>query len=167
MEGIGNKVKVHGIGWIEWRIRDVRQRVITVKTRAYYVPSAKVRLFSPQTYFQENGAGSCLLKWDKCTLTNPSGEVGVFPYNLGNNLPLMLPDWLSPDSNHPTAGLTSHALMGVQYDEIITETAKLLEENNVNLSASQKELCLWHYRLCHRHYLSGWGVGWGRIGWWF
>jgi hypothetical protein len=38
---------------MEWQIRDVLGTVRTIRTRGYLVKSAKVRLFSPQTYFKE------------------------------------------------------------------------------------------------------------------
>ena len=143
MEGIGNKVKVHGKGWVEWRIRDVYGRIIVIKTQAYYVPCAKIRLFSPQTYFQENKGGSCLLEWDKVTLTAPDGTEGEFPYNHGSNLPLMFQDWIE------SGGLSSHCIFNLETGDAIEHTARLMDENNINLQANQKELSLWHYRLCH------------------
>ena len=149
LEGIGNKVPVEGIGMIEWRVRDVFGRILIIQTRAYFVPKASIRLFSPQTYFQEHRGGSALFEWDKVTLTVPDGAIGEFPYNSHSNLPLMLQDWV------PEAGLCSHTMCNLSKGDFIEQTSRLLEQNNLNLDGNGKELSLWHYRLCH--------IGFGRI----
>ena len=55
--GLSNTTKVLGIGTVEWTIRDVFGAIRTLKTEAYYVPEANIRLFSPQTYFHEQQKG--------------------------------------------------------------------------------------------------------------
>ena len=52
MSGLADSVKVHGMGWVEWSIRDTFGQVALNKTKAYYVPSAEIRLMSPQSYFR-------------------------------------------------------------------------------------------------------------------
>ena len=54
LRGLSNTTKVLGVGTVEWTIRDVFGAVRTLKTEAYYVPEANIRLFSPQTYFMNN-----------------------------------------------------------------------------------------------------------------
>jgi hypothetical protein len=96
--GLKGKVKVLGMGKVNWTVFDVHGITRTVRTRAYYIPEGKIlagfsglllqspatgildffrnfpripeffrtgktnygkiRLFSPQTYFQENDRGS-------------------------------------------------------------------------------------------------------------
>ena len=53
MHGIADKIKIKGRGWVEWSIRDVFEHICPIRTQAKYVPSAHIRLFSPQTYFKE------------------------------------------------------------------------------------------------------------------
>ena len=65
MQGLNDSVRVKGIGWVDWTIRDIFNRVALVRTQAYHVPEARVRLLSTQTYFQEHGKGSILQDHEK------------------------------------------------------------------------------------------------------
>ena len=58
MHGIADKIKIEGRGWVEWSIRDAFGNICLIRTQAYYVPSAHIRLFSPQTYFKEQPSDS-------------------------------------------------------------------------------------------------------------
>ena len=144
LRGIGNKVAVKGKGWVEWRVRDVWGHIVVIKTEAYYVPSAKIRLLSPQKFFQESHAGSAHFEWNKVTLTCPDGSVGEFPYQRCSNLPIMLQDHV------PTAGLGRHTVFKLTTGDFLKQCARLLDPNNNNLDGNSKELNLWHYRLGHR-----------------
>jgi hypothetical protein len=62
-----------------------------IRTTAYYVPDASIRIFSPQTYFKEKKAESLIITHDRTTLTLKDGSRMDFPYQ-ENNLPLMLTD---------------------------------------------------------------------------
>jgi hypothetical protein len=46
---------------------------------AHFVPEAKIRLFSPQVYFQENNGSTCELTKDKIKLSLPEGTDLEFP----------------------------------------------------------------------------------------
>ncbi|KAI2505065.1 hypothetical protein MHU86_9341 [Fragilaria crotonensis] len=85
--------KVHGMGMVEWTIYDVYHSVQTIRTMAFYVPDATIRLFSPQTYFFEGGGRGHLLHCDKdqAILLLNNGDKLTFPYNCGTILPFMLP----------------------------------------------------------------------------
>jgi hypothetical protein len=48
LNGLSGCTDVLGIGIVSWTIRDDRGRRHTIRTRAYYVPSTRVRLLSPQ-----------------------------------------------------------------------------------------------------------------------
>ncbi|KAL7564904.1 hypothetical protein ACA910_009393 [Epithemia clementina (nom. ined.)] len=100
MNGLQHATKVAGMGTVKWSIRNYYGIVQTIRTSAFYVPDATIRLFSPQTYFQENGAGCCIVEAKKTTLTLVDGSELEFPYNFGSNLPLMLSD------HHTCMGLT-------------------------------------------------------------
>ena len=63
LKGLSSTTTVEGIGTVEWTIRDVFGLVRTIRVSAYYVPSATIRLFSPQVYFQENNIGVCVESW--------------------------------------------------------------------------------------------------------
>ena len=53
-----DEVTILGFGWVEWTVRDVFGRTAVVRTQAYLIPEGRIRLFSSQSYFQENKAGS-------------------------------------------------------------------------------------------------------------
>ena len=98
--GIADSVPIKGIGWIEWTIRDVFNNVCLVRTRAFLVPKSNIRLFSPQTYFNEAPKGDETAQGtfnrSKLEFTTHSGQRLTFPYSAGGNLPIMLLDWDTP-----------------------------------------------------------------------
>ena len=148
MTGVADKVKVVGIGTVEWNIRDLYGNVGIVRTRAYYVPGATIRLFSPQEYCAEEklhpdgfrpsfrGDGEYL------TLTLRTGDDLTFPYQ-SNNLPLMFTD---ETMSQPTPNV--HDMAYLSKDEMMDSTMTLLRDNH-NLSFKGKFILLWHYRLGH------------------
>jgi hypothetical protein len=64
LRSLDGSINVSGSGFIEWRIQDQHGVIKTIRTRALYVPTAGVRLFSPQSYFKENNDGSLLCEPD-------------------------------------------------------------------------------------------------------
>ena len=152
LNSLDGKIQVHGIGNVEWLIEDMNGTVRVLRTQALYVPSAGVRLFSPQSYFKENLAGSLLCTHDKCALTLPDGDRLEFPYQPGSKLPLMLTEsMLRPDQPKKPSSLV-HVLnvSDVSDGEPAVEAQpSVLSPANLNLTGSQKELLLWHQRLGH------------------
>ena len=74
------------------------------------------------------------------------GSTLVFPYNLQNNLPLMLP------TTTRTVGLTFEDAC-VLGDGFSARTfMSVADETNQNLTASQKELLIWHWKLGHANF---------------
>ena len=148
MKVIKNSIPVKGIGTVEWPIRDVFNNIGIVRTRAYYVPDADIRLFSPQTYIDEQSTenpASMHCTKGKLELVTEKKVTLTFPYNPHSNLPLMFTD---PDVNF--AGLSGAMILNLETNnDLIQRTQTLLDENNHNLSRPKKELLLWHYRLCH------------------
>jgi hypothetical protein len=61
LNGLSSKTEVIGVGTVECTIQDLLGVINTIHTRAYYVPKATIRLFSPQCYFQEQNARSCMI----------------------------------------------------------------------------------------------------------
>ncbi len=51
LQGIGSGLKVTGKGIVRWTFPKVGGGVIIIECMAYYAPSMKCRLFSPQSYF--------------------------------------------------------------------------------------------------------------------
>jgi hypothetical protein len=142
IKGLTAKTRVVGKGTVEWAIRDYWNVVCIIRTTAYNVPDAAVRLFSPQAYFQENAnQGKCVIEGIKTVLHLPNGSTMEFPYNPGNNLPIMLRD------NPTMAGMTcSDAVFLEQHYSSFMSVA---EQTNQNLRPAQKELLQWHFKLGH------------------
>jgi hypothetical protein len=58
LQGLKGKVKVVGVGRVSWTVFDLHGITRTIKTKAYFIPDGNIRLFSTQSYFQENKGGS-------------------------------------------------------------------------------------------------------------
>jgi hypothetical protein len=71
------------------------------------------------------------------------GTTMYFPYNRGSNLPLML------TRSTPMVGLTVHDAEFLHSYERVSACLSVADETNQNLTASQRELLLWHHRLAH------------------
>ncbi len=143
LNGLSSKTEVIGIGTVEFTIRDLFGVVRTIHTRAYYVPKATIRLFSPQSYFQEQDAGSCMVTSKCMVLTLADGTSLEFPYNNGSNLPLMLPD------HQVHIGATRIDRNFLRSAECLSTFLSVTHKTNQNINASQKELLLWHWKLGH------------------
>jgi hypothetical protein len=90
LTGLNLVMKVAGTGTVEWVVQDVTGMVKTIRCRAFYVPNANIRLFSPQQYFMEAEGGHLSLNRNKTVLTLHDGVELEFPYNAANRLPMML-----------------------------------------------------------------------------
>ena len=115
-----------------------------IQTQIYYIPDARIRLLSLQTYFKENRAGSVCQDHEKVQLETPRGEQLMFPYNTGSNLPLMF-----LDDQTQQVGMTRTQVANPLKSEDVKHTITLLNKNNHNLSRQQNELMLWHHGLGH------------------
>jgi hypothetical protein len=127
---------------VEWQIRDVLGTVRTIRTSAFLVKSAPVRLFSPQTYFKEkeNSNANLYVDFQRTELTLHDGSILTFPF-AQINIPYMLPDW------QPVVGIT------LQDQPMMTDRKSICmsvaHETNQNLTQPQKELLTWHWKLGH------------------
>ena len=81
---------VYGEGEVLWDIEDFYETRRSVITDAYFVPSATIRLFSPQVYIGTNSTTNMTLDRSGLQLTLKCGTILDFPISLSNNLPLML-----------------------------------------------------------------------------
>ena len=87
---MSSTTKVEGVGTVAWRVIDLYGVVYTIKTRAYYIPSASIRLFSPQRHFQQSLEGALTMNWEQLNLQLPGPSKSVrltFPYQ-PNGLPM-------------------------------------------------------------------------------
>ena len=150
LQGLTHEACVKGMGHVEWKVRDPNGNIALIKCRSHYVPKATIRLHSPQCYFEEHKAGSCLINWLHTVYTTHLGNELVFPHHPASNLPLM-----TTHDDILQGSLTSHVLFNISHIEDYEGHIKsLLHQENYNLSPQHKELLLWHHRLGHA------GFGW-------
>jgi hypothetical protein len=90
LNGLKGKSNVVDEGDVEWTVQDIFGTTRKLRSTAYYIPDASVRLFSSQTYFQKWSAGSFKMDHKDTYLTLKDGTTLNFPYNAGSTLPLML-----------------------------------------------------------------------------
>ena len=60
MLGLGATVQVKGEGMVKWEFRDDYGVKQVIEVKGYYIPTSKVRLFSPQSYFKQEKGGATL-----------------------------------------------------------------------------------------------------------
>ena len=154
-----------GQGNITWTIEDLEGTVRDIRTSAYYVPSASIRLFSPQVYIKDNNKASLILDHAGARFTLRCGTILKFPMNPQSNLPFMLTK--AAITNHRLRNRCSHFLAfhlsntlfqaplmqfntgrGPSVFNSLT-TRSVLRRDNFNLHPHQQELLLWHCRLGH------------------
>ena len=140
VRGLNSTTKIHGIGVAELCMRDAFGQDAIVRTKAYHIPDAEVRLFSPQTYFQEVDGGSYLVTKDRTTLTLLDGSEYTFPYFVGNNLPMAF-----------APPVTRNYLSVDDLSELSSQmiAVSVVDETNANLTPEKRELIGWHWKLGH------------------
>ena len=111
---------------------------------AYYVPEAHIRLFSPQQYFMQNNGGNLFCDQKRTPLTLHDGGTLEFPHQL-NNLPMMSTKSFL-DAQQNVAGLSFEEC---NYLATTQALPSIVDTTNLNLTGSQKELVLWHWKLGH------------------
>ena len=169
LNNISGTTAVVGQGTIEWRIQDAKGIVKPIQTSAYYVPTATIRLFSPQVYIKNDTSGTSemLLQRNGIHLVLSCGSRLFFPINRNSNLPVMLTETALNKGNkqgtftsfhlqdkysfQPSADRVNLQLLSDQlsvFQSTILDKS-LLTRDNINLSPGSKELLLWHCRLGH------------------
>jgi hypothetical protein len=137
LHGLKGKVKVVGMGRVSCTIFDVHGITCTIKTQAYYIPEDAIRLFSPQTYFRENG-GSCEVTAENITMMISNGTKLTLPSNAMFNIPLML------TREQTTVGLTAHDVEYLSNCFNVASYLSVANEMNQNIMAEPKELLKWN-----------------------
>ena len=131
MQGLLAGASIAGRGLVVWCV-EVGGKLVQLKLRAVHVPDCQQRLLCPQQILQElhpemqqhSIGGSAV------TLHFPEGDLEC-PYN---------------DSNLPEIKLQSP----VEFkDNLAALNSCLIQENNHNLKAAQRELLKWHWKFGH------------------
>ena len=97
------------------------------------MPEASQQLLSPQHFLQQpDKAVSHFVLQSTHVEFISNNQITEIPFDKTNNLPML-------HVYHPSATTT-----------VETHHAGVLVEQNINLTASQKELLWWHFCLCHQ-----------------
>lgn len=133
--------KVAGEGMITWKVLDKFGREVQLQMHAYHVPLASVRLLSPQALFKSI-AGSDGHQDAKMYLIKLPGDMILeAPYGKVN-LPLL------QLSNSVNSCLWAK-FFAFNVDDKIDWKKAILDTTNQNLTAAQRELLVWHFKLSH------------------
>jgi hypothetical protein len=148
LQDISARTNVEGEGTLCWTIRGALGQVRQLRTKAYYVTGAKIHLFSTQQYFEESNNDILSLNKSGTKLGLNNGSILLFPFQKDSRLPVMITDHHFKQRECPVAGLTFQETLAFTSNKyIFTRIAD--ETTNQNISYAQKELLLWHHRLCH------------------
>ncbi|MHA7927798.1 MAG: GAG-pre-integrase domain-containing protein, partial [Marinobacter sp.] len=139
LRGIAKGLPVAGVGQVAWSFVDSTNMLRTIQVPAYYVPKAAARLLSTSSLLQ----------------TYPDETLRQTPHEMvlsGNTRSSLKRNSISvliePESNLPIGfGYSSKAASKII--DAFTSTLTTVSKNNANLSAAEKELLQWHYRLGH------------------
>ena len=122
--------EIAGVGTIRYEFRDDFGRRKHVENPGYYIPAARIKLFSMQTYFMKEKGGAFSMDENGVRFVFAEGGTMSFGYASGSNLPIAY-----PDGNVASRGPTS--------------LPTVVDNVNINLTAAQKELLKWHWKLGH------------------
>ena len=82
VDGITEEATIEGVGPVEWTVYDDFGNKGVMKTMCFYMPEAKIRLFSPQKYLMDKKSdGVCVLSKDHCTMSLDVGKKLRFTYD--------------------------------------------------------------------------------------
>jgi hypothetical protein len=134
--GMAQGAKVEGIGLVRWKFK-ISSGAMILSVVCYYVPTCRARLLSPQRLFNKHKGitGSFALKEEHAVLSINDNHPLIVDYEDTTFLPVALA-WNADQSStviHPCANLS------------------ITDDDNQNLSPSQKLLLRWHYRFGHRN----------------
>jgi hypothetical protein len=169
---------VIGVGTVMYKFQAENGDVLYVPGIAYHLPSAEIRLLSPQSYHQRYGGKSEVLA-DRAIMHLPKqGKFApqhdvTFPVEQnGSNLPILGGVICTDEERerigpHLCSGIAKHTLsffrswyVEIEDFEYEFRQASVMchpcvsDADNINLSSGQKELLLWHWK---------WGISMQRI----
>ena len=83
IKGLAHEINIAGYGRVRWVIRDMFGNDMTIETNALYIPEGDVRLFSPQSYFQEHRKGRMIVDHIGIEVLTFNSELNfMFPFNI-------------------------------------------------------------------------------------
>jgi len=143
IKDLSSSNQVAGEGILRWKLEDSLGNPVEIELIGYHIPTAGVRLLSPQVLLQTVG-GSAVMKENKIKFNLDIGHQFSARLCSRSNLPL-IPLAQAEQKNfwNEAFGYTANNISKVN------ELRSVLASDNTNLSHSQKELLLWHQRLSH------------------
>ena len=138
----GTTAKVEGEGTVEWNVLDIHGRNRRLTLKAIYMPNAKVRLISIQTYLDKYGG---TIQFDK----EGANIHGAVKFGKGTlwapkNCPSNLPMSMGHSHNHNSINSIS-----VYPGSSSLAPVPAVARENINLTGAEKELLGWHERFGH------------------
>ena len=140
LHGISSSSAIKGVGKISLLVHDDNGNSRRIITDAFYVPDARVRLLSICRYRENypNEGCSFVLDDNGCRFRFPHSQGGgviSFHYRSSNYIPQTTAYSQQFGKSHSNS--QSH------------KAFMILDNSNINLTQSQKELLKWHFRLGH------------------
>ena len=134
VRGLTSTTPIIGRGTIRWSFKDIHGVPATLEAFAHHIPSAEVRLFSPQHFLQCTGGGEFRLTKATTFLTLKDGTSLEIPYHPSNGLPTVHHSHRSSCTYTPS----SHEVF-----------ISVSDAANQNLSNPLKELLFLHCKYGH------------------
>jgi hypothetical protein len=145
IKDLSSSHQVAGEGILRWLIQDTHGTSVVTELMGYHIPNAEVRLLSPQVLLNTiGGKANQTVQGIDIILDNGSNIYAKFCPR--SNLPLIP---LSLENECKYCFWNNAFGFGANSFQEINTIKTILHQNNANLSASQKELLLWHQRLSH------------------
>ncbi|MGH7974178.1 MAG: hypothetical protein ACREBR_01535, partial [bacterium] len=133
LKGISSGLPVQGIGILTWYFVDNMGIIQKIETEGLYVPEMTTRLFSPQSYMRKNNNDrSYYMDRHDSKFTFKDGHAMALEYHERSMLPL-------------ARGFHEHEVSNIAEEIHMCVN----EDGNQNLTAHQKQLLKWHFRLGH------------------
>jgi hypothetical protein len=146
IKGLSGECTASGLGTLVWHIPDSTGNLQRIEGPGYYVPSANIRLLSPQTLFRSEQSGRLVMDSKSVRLELPGGGnliVGAYK----SNLPFATAsDRLSRERNLQQGLHTGMPAQTAYTDE---DHQGLQLESNTNLTGPERELLRLHCRAGH------------------
>ena len=151
-------LQVTGLGMVHWIVVCSDGTSSTIEVPAHYVENGhQIRLFSPGDYARyhnmSHDVDSFAGNFARCWMKMADSDSRAFAYHDGRfQVPLLLgsngdrPSCSTPALNH---GGASNEGCGCGQDVCSIMANNVLRTSNINLTSTQKELLLDHYRVGH------------------
>lgn len=155
----GGPTAIQGVGKVRWRVISMDGMEADLELPAYFVPTGNQRLLSPQDFClfhrfrkeEDHFGGNSSYFW--MTVDERSHVKFQCPIDPRSNLPIALARISAKKGLHQQGERRCQCGMYCHESPLQTHLS-VADETNQNLTAAQKELLLWHWRLGHRDFQS-------------